>query len=237
MIRIALCDDDTSCLKNLKEMLEIWSEASSTPLTTTGFSNADALMEELQKTEYDLLFLDIVMPLVSGMDAAVEIRQQNKSVPLIFLTSSPEFALQSYSVKAFDYCLKPLTYEKLSAVMKEYCAAHQKEPESILLKVSTGYQKIYLQEVEFLEAQNKRVIFTMRNGSAIEVVQPLHTFEMELPQSKGFFKCHRSYLVYLPNVHHFSTTEIITKSGHQIPIARGCGKLFQDAYFSFMFQD
>jgi DNA-binding LytR/AlgR family response regulator len=58
-----------------------------------------------------------------------------------------------------------------------------------------------------------------------------------LTDSKGFFKCHRSYLVYLPNIDYFNATEIKTKAGRRVPIARGYSKAFQDAYFSVMFKE
>ena len=71
----------------------------------------------------------------------------------------------------------------------------------------------------------------------VESTDPLYSFEDKLTNSNGFFKCHRSYLVYLPNIDHFSTTEITTKSGRNIPIARGYAKAFKEAYFSLMFRE
>lgn len=71
----------------------------------------------------------------------------------------------------------------------------------------------------------------------MEAAEPLHSLEERLSINDGFFKCHRSFLVYIPNVDHFSMTEIITKTGRSIPIARGYGKAFKDAYFALVFKD
>jgi DNA-binding LytR/AlgR family response regulator len=171
------------------------------------------------------------------MDAAKELRDRDKTVKIIFLTSSPEFALQSYSVKATDYCIKPIAYQRLKEIMDDCTAFHRQEPENLTLKTVGGYQKIYFHDIECIEAQNKRVFFFLKSSKVVEVIQPLYTFETGLSDSKGFFKCHRSYLVYLPNVDYFNNTEIKTKSGRCIPIARGFGKAFQDAYFALMFQE
>ena len=65
------------------------------------------------------------------------------------------------------------------------------------------------------ERKNKRVVFNLRTGKTVEEVEPLYTLDDRLTENDGFFKCHRSYLVYLPNVGHFSMTEIITKSGRR----------------------
>ena len=237
MLRIAICDDEERCLNNTKRMIESWSATASSQTQIDCFDNGDSLIKESDTARYDIIFLDIVMPLLNGMDAAKELRDRDKTVKIIFLTSSLEFALQSYSVKATDYCIKPVTYEKLKEVMDDCTVINCQEPENLTLKTVAGYQKIYLHDIEYIEAQNKRVIFFLKSDKVVEVIQPLYTFETQLSDSKGFFKCHRSYLVYIPNVDYFSNMEIKTKSGRHIPIARGYGKAFQDAYFAVMFRE
>ena len=86
-------------------------------------------------------------------------------------------------------------------------------------------------------AQNINVIFLLKSGKTDEVYEPLHTFENRFTETDGFFKCHRSYIVFLPNVDRFSGTEIITKSGKTVPIARSSAKAFKEAYFRFMFNE
>lgn len=237
MLKIALCDDETASLETTGKLLREWSNRTSTPMELDCYNHGDALLAKHRTARYDVIFLDIVMPLLSGMDAAKELRLLDKSVKIIFLTSSPEFALSSYSVRALDYLIKPLSYDKMQQVLEECVALLFKEPDSLTLKTPGGYRRIYLHDIEYLEAQNKKVLFHLSNSECLEVFQPLHTFEKELPDTKGFFKCHRSYLVNLKNVQHFSSVELSTKSGRQIPIARGYGKPFQDRYFALMFQD
>lgn len=237
MLRIAICDDDKECLNDTKRMVERWSAATLSNIKIDCFDNGDSLIQECSAVPYNIIFLDIIMPMLNGMDTAKELRDIDKMVKIVFLTSSPDFALQSYSVKAADYCLKPVTYEKIKEIM-EYCtASNHHDPESLTLKTVGGYQKIYLHDIEYIEAHNKRVFFYLKSGKTVEVIQPLYTFETTLSDSKGFFKCHRSYLVYIPNVDYFSNNEVKTKSGRRIPIARGYGKAFQDAYFTIMFKD
>ncbi|MCX7615464.1 MAG: LytTR family DNA-binding domain-containing protein [Clostridiales bacterium] len=237
MLRIAICDDEKRCLTDTKCMLESWSAATSSQIQIDCFDNGDSLITESVASRYDIIFLDIVMPLLNGLEAAKELRDRDKTVKIVFLTSSPEFALQSYSVKATDYCLKPVAYEKLKEVMDDCTVINRQEPENLILKTVGGYQKIYLHDIEYIEAQNKRVFFFLKSGKVVEVIQQLYTFETKLSDSTGFFKCHRSYLVYIPNVAHFDNANITMKSGRTIPIARGYGKAFQDAYFTVMFQE
>lgn len=237
MLRIALCDDNDRFLQSTAEQIEKWSEQSKIPIRLFTYNNGDELIAGSAAGRMDIIFLDIVMPLLNGMDAARELRQQDTAVRIIFLTSSPEFALESYEVKAQGYLLKPVTYDKLKETLDECAHVFEKEPPNIVLKTHFGYQKLYFHEIEYAEAQNKRVIFYLKTGKSVEVTEPLCSFEDKFTDSNGFFKCHRSYLVYLPNVDHFSSTEIITKSGRNIPIARGYAKTFKEAYFNIMFRE
>ena len=237
MIRIAVCDDSPEFLQQAVNMVERWSEESGVPAEIYRFDNGDALLAKNAVTHMDIIFLDIIMPLQSGIDTAKELRQSDKAVKIIFLTSSPEFALDSYEVKAQDYLLKPVTYEKVKETLAECSHTFEGKPKNIVLKAACGYQKLYFHDMEYAEAQNKRVVFYLRTGKTVESAESLHYLEDRLCLNDGFFKCHRSYLVYLPNVDHFSMTEIITKSGRSIPIARGYGKAFKEAYFAFVFRD
>ena len=237
MIRIAVCDDSPEFLQQAVNMVERWSEESGVPAEIYRFDNGDALLAKNAVTHMDIIFLDIIMPLQSGIDTAKELRQSDKAVKIIFLTSSPEFALDSYEVKAQDYLLKPVTYEKVKETLTECSHTFEEEPKNIVLKTAFGYQKLYFHDMEYAEVQNKRVVFYLRTGKTVESAESLHSLEDRLCLNDGFFKCHRSYLVYLPNVDHFSMTEIITKSGRSIPIARGYGKAFKESYFAFVFRD
>ncbi|MEG0570521.1 MAG: LytTR family DNA-binding domain-containing protein [Oscillospiraceae bacterium] len=237
LIRIAICDDYKKSIDDTKQMLTSWSEESKIEVQISCYENGDDLIAKIVSNRFDIIFLDIVMPMLNGIDTAKELRTIDKTVKIIFLTSSPEFALESYSVKAMDYCLKPVVYEQIKAVMDECSLLLMKEPKNLTLKTVGGYQKIYIRDIEYIEAQNKRVFFFLRSNKSIEVVEPLYTFENKLSAEDGYFKCHRSYLVYIPNVDYFNTTEITTKSGRTIPIARGYAKNFQEAYFAVVFHD
>ena len=81
------------------------------------------------------------------------------------------------------------------------------------------------------------MVFHLNDGTSVEAAEPLYHFENKMTIENGFFKCHRSYLVYMKNVDRFSGTEIITKSGRRVPIARGAGRAFKEAYFAVMFEE
>lgn len=237
MLKIAICDDSPLFLKQACLAVRKWAQKSPFTVELYTYDNGDELIIANKTEPFDIILLDILMPLLNGMETARELRQHDKSVKIIFLTSSPEFALESYDVKAYSYLLKPVNDEKLEDILNECVQTFATDPKNLILKTSFGYQKIYYHEIEFAEAQNKKVLFRLRSGNTIESCDPFHFFEDMLTLKDGFFKCHRSYLVYLPNVDHFTATEITTKSGKHIPIARSYSKTFKEAYFAQMFQD
>ena len=237
MLRVGLCDDDKGYMEELTDMVRQWAKENKLKIELFSCDNGDKLLAHSTAAHMDIVILDIVMPLLNGMDTARELRAQDTAVKLIFLTSSPEFALESYEVKAQDYLLKPVSYDRLREALDACCQMLCAEPKNMVLKTSFGFQKLYFGDVEYAEAQNKRVVFHLRTGREVDTPEPLHSLEDKLVSEDGFFKCHRSYLVYLPNVDHFNSTEIIMRSGRCVPIARGYAKAFQEAYFAQMFRE
>lgn len=237
MIRIAVCDNEREALETASEMVQDWADENGVEIELYQFDNGDELLSQCIACRMDIVILDIIMPMLNGMETAKELRKHDSSVTIIFLTSSPEFALESYDVKARGYLLKPVKDEKMKNLLDEVSQMFLEEPKHLILKTEFGYQKLYYRDIECIEAQNKTIFFLMRNGKQIKTSETLHSFESKLDDGEGFFKCHRSYIVNIQNVDTYNVSEITTKSGKRVPIARGYGKAFQEAYFNFMFQN
>lgn len=235
MVKIAICDDETEFLDILSESLSCWCQMHHLTLQLYRFTNGDELIDAHKTYGMDLILLDMIMPLLSGMDTARELRQNDSHVPIIFLTSSPEFALESYEVRTFWYLLKPLDQTRFFAVLDNWFESHRASMAHFIARTDSGYQTIYLQDVEYLEAQNKTVSVILKDRSVVYIKEPFHQCETVFTLEKGFYKCHRSYLVALSCVEKFGKTSLFTKSGAQIPISRDNYANFKDIYFSYMF--
>ena len=229
--KIVICDDD----KDIVRALQIYLSNRNYELLCA-YTGREAL-DFVKKGDVSLVLLDIMMPLLNGMDAARELREHNLISKIVFLTTSPEFAIESYDVDASGYLLKPVDREKLYKLLDKCLSAVSKPADSIAVHTTFGYQNVLMHHIEFIEAQNKKVMLALYDGQRLEVIGRLSDYEKLLTVEKGFFKCHRSYIVYMPAVEHFSATELVTKSGTKISISRGLSKSFQDAYFSYMFKE
>lgn len=236
MLKIAICDDTLRYRQEMEANVKAWAQDRSLEVDVTVFDHGDALLAACHAHQPDIILLDIMMPLLNGMDTAREIRKLNTVVKIVFFTSAPEFAVESYDVKASGYLLKPLQVDKFRQVMTDCAADMEEEPDHLITRTSHGYQKVHLHRIDCIEAQNKKVLIHLDDHSHLEALETFSHFTETLAVDKGFFKCHRSYMVYMPNIDQFTTTEILTKSGIAIPIARGCSKDFKDAYFHHMFE-
>lgn len=235
-MNIAVCDDDRLFLKQAETAVREWAQKQNAQIGIRTFENGDALLNALHAEQFDILLLDIMMPLFNGMELAHTIRRTDRTTKIIFLTSSPEFAVESYDVKASGYLLKPLQPAKLYGLLDELAQDSQEEPLHVIIRTTRGYHKLYLHDIECLEAQNKKVLFHLTGGQTKEALGTFSNYAESLEAENGFFKCHRSYLVSLSQVDYFNSSELRMQSGLSIPIARSYSKDFKDAYFAYMFQ-
>ena len=133
MIQIAFCDDDQTVLDQLTALLEKYRAQRCVQIQCTVFHSPLDLLAEIEKgTRYDILFLDVIIPAENGITAAKEIRQYDNVVKIIFLTSSAEFAMESYVVGAYFYQLKPIWEDSFfrltDSVIAECRRADQRSP-------------------------------------------------------------------------------------------------------------
>ena len=234
MLRIAICDDNAEFVKQTADMVSLWP---SLPCGTGcyTFDSSDSLITAHAGSPFDIILLDIVMPFINGIETAREIRQNDKNVKIVFLTSSPEYAVESYTVKADNYLLKPVAPDALYRCLDELAEDISQRCSTITIKGRYSVYRIPLDDIEYVEAQNKHIIFYMYNGASVDTTEPMHIHENSLTLSDGFFRCHRSYIVNINRIDTYTPQEIKMRSGCRIPIARSCRKEFESAYFSVIF--
>ena len=234
MLRIAICDDMPKYIEEMKQFLNHW-KSKPDHFTIEVFDNGDSLLHAHSVAPFDIIFLDVVMPLLNGIETARELRQTDKSVHIVFVSTERNFAVDSYSVKADNYLLKPIVAEDFYACVQEIYEKMQVNAKSIPVHTSNATYRVELSSISHLEAQNKIVLIYLTDGKVLQSNQALYTFEELLTLQDGFYKCHRSYLV---NIHHIDTYTakfIQLRLGTQIPISRSCHKDFENAYFDFLF--
>lgn len=234
-MRIAVCDDDRQELIRVLDRLASYQEQRQIDLRCQGFESATELLAAMDSEEYDLLLLDVLMPGLNGIQAAQEIRKKNESVKIVFLTSSPEFAVESYSVQASSYLLKPATQERLFPVLDRLVSALRKPAEALIIQTKGSVLRLPFDHLEAVEVIAKTLYFHMADGSTREVHRALADYEYILLARPEFYKVHRSYLVSFRWVTEIHTAELITTSGRHVPIARSTCQQVRAAYMEYLF--
>lgn len=234
MLRIGICDDSREFLLQVQQLLDNW-DSRPEHTAVEAFEDGDALIAAHQKTPFNMILLDVVMPLLNGIDAAKELRETDKGVKIVFLTSSAEYAVDSYAVKASNYLLKPLDPGKFYACMEELTAQIQSVSKSIVVKGIHATHRVALADISYIEAQGKHIIFSRRENPDIVSLEPLYFYENRLLIEDGFYKCHRSYIVNIHHIDSYSHKEIVMRSGYRVPISRSCQKEFEAVYFRTVF--
>lgn len=236
MLRLAICDDMSDFLISTKEHLEHWKDRPG-KLVIELFTNGDSLIESHIAKPFDIILLDVIMPLLNGIETAAEIRKHDKSVKIVFLTSSSEYAVDSYTVHADNYLLKPVDPEKLFLCINELYTDISDKSRCITISSASAVHRIELRNIEHMEAHGKKVLFVLSNGNTIESNQPFHFFQDKLLLEDGFFKCHRSYIVNIYRIITYTQKEIRMQSGARIPISRSCHAEFEALYFDLLFRE
>jgi DNA-binding LytR/AlgR family response regulator len=239
-MKIAICDDDKQELLHIIQLLDEYSSRclKEGKIEVQVFGSSMQLLDQIESGKhYDVFLLDIIMPIITGMEVAAELRRNDKVAKIIFLTSTPEYAVESYSVDAFNYLLKPLQKDMLFSVLEkaynDICSDHK---QYLVVKTQTILSKVFLHQLIYVEAKGRTVYFNQNNGITLESNSTISQVEAVLLIDNRFIKPHRSYIVNLDFIKNLSQDGITTTSGVLIPVSRNVYKEVKQAYINYSFQ-
>ena len=239
MTKVAFCDDELSVLNELQVLLDGYRVKQNQEIDYTAFRNPLELLAVIERgIRFDVLLLDVLMPGENGIDTAAEVRRYDSNVKIIFLTSSAEFAVQSYAVNAFFYQLKPFHVESFFRVMDAVLDECKKEKtNSLILRCKSGITRVELKTLEYCEVIHRTLFFHLTSGKVLESIGSLDELCDQLKSYENFLRPHRSYLVNLDYVQNLSTRSITMSCLTEIPIPRGKCNEFKNKFLEYSFHD
>lgn len=217
MLHIAIVEDMSNEAQRLESYIQRFSREKGEALRHTRYENADAFLREYH-SQYDIVFMDIEMPGINGMDAARQLRERDPSVILIFVTHLSQYAVNGYEVDALDYIVKPVSYPafalKLKRAVSRRMAAREDE---IILSTSTGPLRLRASALKYVEIYKHHIVYYTELGE-YKAYGVLKDVETVLPKER-FFRVGGSYIVNLAHVTALSGMTVIVDS-QEIPISR-----------------
>lgn len=231
MVSIAVCDDELLDCLDLSAKIRTLMEEMHISCSIRQFRSGAELIKCLH--QFDIIFLDILMEGMDGMETARRCRELAFDKKLVFFSSSRQYVFDAYDVEAFHYLVKPVGVEKLKHVLRR---AAEKELQGcqdyIVAGSSRQRRKVFLEHILYFEIKGRQVD-VHEGGGVFTYYEQMGVLEKRL-QDKGFFRCHKSYLVNLMHVEGYNRQEAILDSGERVVIARRRYEEFCQAVLSYM---
>ena len=229
-MKIAIVEDQKQYIETLKDYIERYSQEKGEQLEVYAFSDGLEFLN-FYKTKFDIVFMDIDMPHISGIETAKRLRQMDQYVCLIFITDLSQFAVNGYEVNAFDYIVKPIGYEKFcSRLSKAITSVNKSDLGTVCIKSKDFIKIVKITDIYYLESQDHKIIYHLLNED-IETWETWDKVEKKLP-SDYFARCATSYLVNLSYVISVKGNEVFLPNA-TLPITRLKKKDFIDKLMRF----
>lgn len=232
MLLLAVCDDAPIECTDIARQIETLLEQLHVDFIIKRFFNGEELLQSNES--FDIIFLDIKMPKISGMVLARKIREQGKQSLIIFITSAKEYVFEAYDVEAFQYLIKPVQNEKLENVLEKSIKKIQANAniDFLIISVDRQTKKVFLKDILYIESLSRIAKIHCRTG-ILETYEQIGILEEKLAD-KSFFRCHKCFLVNLDYVDTFNKTEICLENGEKIMLAKRRSESFQKVILSYM---
>lgn len=234
-MKIAICEDQVVQTKLLNDHIKKWAEEKDIDISIDNFTTAESfLFEWLDYDKYDIIFLDIKLSKMSGIELSNIIREKNKDMDIVFVTGFFKYALHGYKVRALQYLLKPIKpidlYYCLNNTLERI--GDEGQTSSLILETSKKIIKLDHNEIYYC-IMFSPYIDIHTSSEKITVRKNISEIEKLLP-SENFIRCHRSYIVNVKHIKSIIKNDILLENGVKIPISRGKYKEVNDTFINYI---
>jgi DNA-binding LytR/AlgR family response regulator len=234
-IHFAICDDNITEIEYLNRIVGKWARAGNIATVISTFESAESfLFHYADDKSFDILLLDIQMKNMNGVELAKQIRLDNDSVQIIFITGFPDYMPEGYDVSALHYLMKPVSEQKLFEVLDKAMKRLGKSERTILLKAEGESVCIPMGSIMYIESFAHAVEITTIKE---KIKAGMSISDLEKKLGDGFVRCHRSYIVGLKYIKRIRQNEVILDNDISIPLSRRVCTKVNQAFIRFFKED
>ena len=216
-MKVAIIEDNNEYSETLKNYIEQYAKENSLNIALSIFPNGERIVNDF-KSDYDIIFMDIEMPVMDGIEASTKIREIDSECIIIFISNYTQYAIKGYAVNALDYLTKPLEYTLFKNTMsKAILKVQSKQNKSIFIQSSSETYRIDINEIIYIEVYKHRVTFHTTKDN-YDMRGTLQDVEKQLPNNQ-FVRCNSGIIVNLKYVTGISKDSLIIFD-EELPIAR-----------------
>ena len=216
MIRIAICDDESFFVDVFKRMVLAEIRQSGIRAEVRVFYDGRLLVEEMQKRSFDLVFLDVRMPGMNGLEAGLKIRRSDRNTLLIYVSAYEENLSELFEAEPFRFLAKPVLREKFHAYFAEAMKRIGEAEDFYQFQFNREIKKVPLKDIIYFESSNRVVYLYLKNREREHFYGRLNDVEKELAdRGKAFLRIHQSYLVNERYIRKLSFPTVTVDMGEQ----------------------
>lgn len=220
-MKIAIVDDIYEDADRIRHAVQEYADINSIMLSDVRlFTGGEELLSDFSAGCFNIIFLDIYMNGINGLDTARRIRDADTDCSIIFITSSPEFAVDSYEVNAAYYLLKPFNTDSIFKALDRCCRTVNEHQLSVKVPSRGSLLRLPLHKISYSEYVSRRILVHLADGSVVEVSMNQRDFSALLLQYDRFCDCIKGILVNFDDVYKLLNDRFIMKCGASIPISR-----------------
>ena len=228
-MKILICDDEDIFREQLKKDLEAYYQSLDVLIQLV--ASGEELLAACEKNKYDLIFLDIEMHGINGLETAKRLQEKNTKEKIIFLTSHTELAMDGYEVQAFRFLGKPIEHQKLYAALEAFEKGLTQEKRIVITEEGVWHY-LSCEEICYFESQNVYLRIVMQETEH-RIRKKLKEMVKELPREM-FVVIHRSYIVNMKYIKSFQGNQVVLEDGTILPVSKGNKEQFMEQMMRYM---